>query len=560
MLAALSIRDIVLIDRLDLEFGPGLCVLSGETGAGKSIVLDALALALGARGEAGLVRHGQGQGSVSAAFAAWRTERVLNLMGELGVDPGAEDLVLRRVQYADGRTRAFVNDEPVSVRLLRDIGQALVEIHGQHDERALLDPSAHLTVIDAFGGHGPLAGEVASAWRGWRAAVEAVDSHAEDMKQSARDAEFLRHSHVELESLAPVADEEELLAGERALMMAGERIVEELGRAETVLFAEGGADGQIADALAALEHGDARAPGTLAGAIEALSRAKAELEEARRELGEAATRARHDPERLEAAEERLFALRAAARKHGVGVNALPQLAVAIGEKLASLESGEERLERLERAREEARDAYLARARELSDRRREAAGRLDAAVMAELEPLRLGGARFETAFETIEQDRGASSGLDRVQFMIATNEGVPTGPLRRVASGGELSRVMLALKVALAGRGGAPTLVFDEIDSGVGGAVADAVGVRLQRLGSDVQVLVVTHSPQVAARAHDHLLIEKASRDDGAPALRTRVSRLNDDARAEEIARMLAGEQVTEEARAAALRLIGGTDR
>ena len=557
MLASLSIRDIVLIEHLEIEFDSGLSVLSGETGAGKSIVLDALALALGARGEAGLVRHGAAQGSVSAVFRDWHSPDIVALLDDQGLVIGGDELVLRRVQYADGRTRAFVDDEPVSARLMRGLGQALVEIHGQHDERALLEPAAHLALVDAFAGHDGLRAEVARGWRAWRAADDALGAHEQAMARALEDAEFLRHAHEELTRLAPEPGEEDRLAGERAMMMAGERIAEDLARAEAALFGEGAAEALMEDARAALENGNVRAEGQLATLVEALARGRAELDEVRRALADAASRGRSDPARLEQVEERLFALRAAARKHGVTVDRLAAHGEVIAERLESIESGEERLAGLARRRDAARAHYLERAGALSAGRREAAARLDRAVMDEIAPLRLDGARFETRLEVLGADGGGPGGLDRAEFMIAANEGTPLGPLRRVASGGELSRVMLALKVVLAGCGGAPTLIFDEIDSGVGGAVADAVGVRLQRLGGELQVLVVTHSPQVAARARDHLLIEKAGGDPASPAPRTEVVRLDRSARVEEIARMLAGADVTEEARAAAGRLIGG---
>jgi DNA repair protein RecN (Recombination protein N) len=481
-------------------------------------------------------------------------------LAEQGLSLDEDELVLRRVQHADGRTRAFVNDEPVGVRLLRDLGQALVEIHGQHDERALLEPAAHLALIDAFAAHDALLGDVGSAFRHWEAAEQALHDDREALARAAANIDFLRHSHEELTALAPQEGEEERLAAERTLRMAGEHITEQLMRAEGALFGEDGAEARIADALAALEKGDARAPGELASAIEALARGQAELAETRRELAEAQMRARSEPHLLEAAEERLFALRAAARKHGVAVDGLAELAEAIAEKLRSLESGEERHAELIGQRDEARSRYLETSRRLGAGRREAAARLDRAVMAELAPLRLEQASFETRFESVGEDRAGPRGLDRAQFMIAANQGTPPGPLARAASGGELSRVMLAIKVALAGRGGAPTLIFDEIDSGVGGAIADAVGERLQRLGGELQVVVVTHSPQVAARGHDHLLIEKTAGGTVSAVPRTLVLRLDTAARREEIARMLAGSKVTDEARAAAGRLIGGSAR
>ncbi len=555
MLDALSIRDIVLIDRLDLEFEAGLSVFSGETGAGKSIVLDALALALGGRGEAGLVREGAKQGSVTAAFSQWRTGDIKTLLDTQGIEAAENELVLRRVQYADGRTRAFLNDEPVSVRLLRDIGLTLVEIHGQHDERALLEPATHLAAVDSFGGHEALLEKLSMCWKHWSAASQAVDEHRAMMVRAVEDDGFLRHAHDELTRFAPQPGEEEQLASERTMMMAGERVAEELVRSNESLFGEAGADAKLVEAVAALERADALVPGELAGGIEALMRAQAELAETGRALNEARLRARSDPARLEEVEERLFTLRAIARKHNVAVDQLSGLAESIAIRLASLESDEECLAELRRVRDEARDKYLERAQNLGTARRKMAGRFDRAVLDELAPLKLEHARFETDFETLPEDQAGPRGVDRAQFTLAANEGTQLGPLNKVASGGELSRVMLALKVVLAGRGGAPTLIFDEIDSGVGGAVADAVGERLQRLGVDLQVVVVTHSPQVAARAHDHLLIEKSG--EGMQSPRTLVQRLDERARREEIARMLAGSTVTEEARAAAGRLIGG---
>ena len=558
MLAALSIRDIVLIDRLDLDFEPGLAVLSGETGAGKSIVLDSLALALGARGDAGLVRQGAGQGSVTASFTGGERADVRALLDEHGIAV-SDELVLRRVQHEDGRTRAFINDEPVGARLLRRIGQTLVEIHGQHDERALLEPAAHLELVDAYGAHRGLLGDVAERHDALRASEDALGAQEAALAKASADADYLRHAADELTRLGPEPGEEERLAEERQLMMEGERMAEDLAEAHGALGGENGAQNLIARALRALERADARAPGSLAAVLDAGARSDSEINETVAALEAVMARLDADPSRLEAVEERLFALRAAARKHNVAVDTLPALRDELMARLEAIDGGEERLEELRRAHAEAADAYRAAAEALSTARRAAAQRLDAAVAGELSPLKLEAARFETALEQLEPERGGRNGLDRAEFLISTNPGVPPGPLRKVASGGELSRVMLALKVALAGRGGAPTLIFDEIDSGVGGAVADAIGERLRRLGNDVQVLVVTHSPQVAARGHEHFLIEKEAESADTAAdrpPRTKVLVIDGDARREEIARMLAGAQVTDEARAAAARLIG----
>ena len=561
MLTALSIRDIVLIDRLDLEFASGLSVLSGETGAGKSILLDALSLALGARGDAALVRAGAGRGSVTAVFQLAGGSSPLKGFGaEHGLDIG-DEIVLRRVQHDDGRTRGFLNDEPVSARLLKDLGDALVEIHGQNDARALLDPAAHLAMIDAYGGLDRQAAAVGAAWRGARGAWTALAEYEADIAAAARDADFLKASLDELNALCPVAGEEQALAAERQLMMEGERIAEDLGAASEALGGEAGADRQLARALGACERADARAHGALTPVLEALGRASVELEEGRAALDDLISRSEADPARLETVEERLFALRAVARKHGVEVDKLPALAERFGARLQAIRGGEERLAALKKAAEEAQDRFVTAARALGDRRRAAAARLDAAVMAELPVLRLENARFETGLTALDEAAGGPGGLDRAEFLIAANPGAAPAPLRKVASGGELARVMLALKVVLAGTGGAPTLIFDEIDAGVGGAVAHAVGQRLARLGGEAQVLVVTHSPQVAARGRQHFLIEKTGSDDigdAAEALaRTQVTELGEHARAEEVARMLAGATVTDEARAAAAKLIAG---
>jgi len=561
MLTALSIRDIVLIDRLDLEFNPGLSVLSGETGAGKSILLDSLSLALGARGDAGLVRASAGKGSVTAVFHLDAGHsRARTLAAEHGLDIG-DEIVLRRIQHDDGRTRAFLNDEPVSARLLGEIGETLVEIHGQKDNHALFEPGMHLTMIDAYGGLAAEAEAVAAAWRGSGEARAELEAYQADIEAASRDADFLKTSLDELNALAPTSGEEQALAAERQLMMEGERIAEDLAAANDALSGETGADRQLARALAGCERADARARGALGPVLEALARASVELEEGRSALEDLISRSEADPARLEVVEERLFALRAAGRKHGVEVDGLSALADGLRTRLGAIEGGEAQLAALREAADKAHLHYVELAKALGVKRRRLAKKLDAAVMAELPVLRLENARFETNFQALDSATGGPSGLDRAEFHIAANPGAPPGPLRKVASGGELSRVMLALKVVLAGTGGAPTLIFDEIDAGVGGAVAHAVGERLARLGREAQVLVVTHSPQVAAKAGQHFLIEKSEHGTGGKAarvsVRTHVTHLGDEARAEEVARMLAGATVTDEARAAAAKLIAG---
>ncbi len=561
MLTALSIRDIVLIDRLDLEFESGLSVLSGETGAGKSILLDSLSLALGARGDASLVRSGAGKGSITATFhLTGDRSRPQALVAEHGLDID-DEIILRRVQHDDGRTRGFVNDEPVSARLLKDLGEILVEIHGQNDNRALFEAASHLAMVDDFGGLARKAKAVAVSWQASVTARAALKAYQTDVEAALRDADFLKAALEELNGLEPVADEEQRLADERQLMMEGERIAQDLSVADEALGGEAGADRQLARALAACERADGRTRGALSPVLEALARAAVELEEGRAALDDLISRSEADPARLEAVEERLFALRAAARKHGVEVEGLPVLADGLRDRLKAIEGGEERLAGLQIDADKAQAEFVAGARVLGEKRRIAANDLDRAVMKELPVLRLENARFETVFDVLDDIAGGPTGLDRAEFHIAANPGTPLGPLRKVASGGELSRVMLALKVVQAGTGGAPTLVFDEIDAGVGGAVAHAVGERLALLGCEAQVLVVTHSPQVAAKAGQHFLIEKTKSGTGSNAarvsVRTQVTHLGDEARAEEVARMLAGATVTDEARAAAVKLIAG---
>ncbi|MFV2035661.1 MAG: DNA repair protein RecN, partial [Halocynthiibacter sp.] len=426
MLTALSIRDIVLIDRLDLEFNPGLSVLSGETGAGKSILLDGLSLALGARGDAGLVRAGADKGSVTAVFHVSGDNSLHQaLVTEHGLDIG-DEIVLRRVQYDDGRTRAFLNDEPVSARLLKNLGETLVEIHGQNDSAALLDAGVHLAMIDAFGGLGRQVEAVGVAWQAMKAARAALVAYQNDIAASARDAEFLTASLDELNTLSPSAGEEQSLAVERQLMMEGERIAEDLGAASETLSGESGADRQLAAALAACERAEARAPGALTPVLEALARASVELEEGRAALEDLISRSEADPARLEMVEERLFALRAAGRKHGVEVDDLAPLAEKLGARLEAIEGGEHRLAALLKDADTAHAHFVALAGGLGEKRRLAAKKLDARVMAELPVLRLENARFETDFQSLDDASGGPTGLDRAEFYIAANPGTPTG--------------------------------------------------------------------------------------------------------------------------------------
>jgi len=550
MLSRLSIRDIVLIERLDIDYAAGLSVLTGETGAGKSILLDAFALALGSRGDASLVRNGAEQGQVTAAFDLESDHPALALIAENGI--ATEDgLILRRVQLADGRTRAFVNDQPVSVQVLKALGSALVEIHGQHDERALIDMAAHRRLLDAYAGLEGDAGAVGRAWTQRRGAEEAVGAHRARVEQARREADYLRHAVDELGKLKPETGEETALAEKRATMMQVDKVAEDLRDAHEAVAGERSPVQALSGALRRLERRRAQAPALIDPPVKALDAALTALDDARAHLDAALRAANHDPRELDRIEERLFALRAAARKYNVAVDNLAALRARYAADLAVIDAGAEELKRLEASAREAEEAYRKAAAALSTARKKAAARLDKAVTAELKPLKLERARF---FTSIESDSAGPDGIDRIEFWVETNPGTRPGPLMKVASGGELARFLLALKVVLADRGSAPTLVFDEIDTGVGGAVADAIGQRLARLAAKVQVVAVTHAPQVAARADRHYVITKDARDRG-KRVSTGITEVAAERRREEIARMLAGAEITDEARKAAERLI-----
>lgn len=550
MLSRLSIRDIVLIEKLDIDFQPGLSVLTGETGAGKSILLDALSLALGARGDASLVRHGAAQGQVIAVFDVPRNHPVRALLAENAIEDDG-DIILRRLQTADGRTRVFVNDQPSSVTLMRDIGHALVEIHGQHDERALVDPGAHRELLDSFGGHLGAARATGEAWRYWRGCEQDFARHRAKVEAAAREADYLRASVAELAKLDPQPGEETQLAELRATMMRAEKIASEIHDAQDVLSGPSSPLPQLASLLRRLQRKASEAPGLLEDVVKSLDEAMLSLDAAQSGVEAALRATEYDPQRLEKAEERLFSLRAASRKHSVAVDDLAQLRDTMSADLADLDAGEERLHGLEKQAAAAREAYDISAAQLSSLRHAAAVGLTKAVMAELPALKLERAEFIVGLTSDGENR-MEEGIDQVEFWVRTNPGTRPGPMMKVASGGELSRFLLALKVALADRGSAPTLVFDEIDTGVGGAVADAIGQRLARLSKRVQVLSVTHAPQVAARAATHFLISKSG---GSDKVATGIAEMDRAARQEEIARMLAGATITDEARAAAERLL-----
>ena len=552
MLTRLSIRDIVLIDRLDIDFRDRLSVLTGETGAGKSILLDSFALALGARGDSGLVRDGAEQGQVTAAFEVASDHPVRATLTANGI-PVEDELILRRVQLRDGRSRALVNEQPVGIAVLRNLGRALVEIHGQHDERALTDVSTHRLLLDAYGGLESAAAEVAQLWMLRRAAEQKVAQHRLEVERARRESDWLRHSADELAALDPQPGEETTLAERRAQLMQSEKIAEDLREAEASVSGAASPVPLLAAALRRLERRQSQAPGHLEPAVKALDAALNAIEDARHLIASALEAAAYDPRMLEGIEERLFALRAAGRKYAVPVDELAALARRHAADLALVDAGIEQLEELEKIAVAAAARYAEAAARLSLRRHEIARTLEAAVNSELAPLKLDRASFSVMIATAP-DAPGPDGIDRVEFWVRTNPGTQPGPLMKVASGGELARFMLALKVVIADRGSAPTLVFDEIDSGVGGAVADAIGVRLARLSKGVQVLAVTHAPQVAARADHHLLITKDSQARGSRVV-TKVAELVPERRREEIARMLAGAKITAEARAAAERLM-----
>ena len=552
MLSRLSIRDIVLIDRLDIDFADGLAVLTGETGAGKSILLDAFALALGARGDQTLVRQGQEQGQVTAVFDVARDHPARALLSANDI-PAEDALILRRVQLSDGRTRAFVNDQPVSVQAIKQLGEALVEIHGQHDDRALVDAGTHRRLLDAFGGLEDEAARVEVLWTERREAEAAAEAHRAQVERAKQEGDWLRHAVDELGRLAPQPGEETALADRRTAMMQAEKVSEDLREAHDMVAGSKSPIPELSGALRRLERRHGQAPALIEPVVKSLDAALNALEDARGHLEQALRAADFDPAEMERSEERLFALRAAGRKYTVPVDELAALARKYNDDIALIDAGEERLKALEAAARAADAGYRKDAAALSKARAKAATALDRAVNRELGPLKLERAKFSTEIVSDAQAAGPS-GIDRVEFWVQTNPGTRPGPLMKVASGGELARFLLALKVVLADRGSAPTLVFDEIDTGVGGAVADAIGLRLARLGSRVQVLAVTHAPQVAARAGRHYVISKDALDKG-KRVATRVIEVAEDHRREEIARMLAGAEITEEARAAAERLI-----
>jgi DNA repair protein RecN (Recombination protein N) len=553
MLTGLSIRNIVLIEALDLAFTGGLGVLTGETGAGKSILLDALGLILGDRADSGLVRAGEDQASVTATFEFDRLPhgiRAILLEAELDVEPG-EPLIVKRRLRADGGSKAFINDQPVGVALLRDMARHLVELHGQHDDRGLVNARGHRMLLDRYARTDAVAVAVAEAWSKWTAAQEALATARARVKAASVEQDLLLAHLAELTALAPLVGEEEELAGQRAAMQKGERLSGDLADLQHLWSGSDSALASLRSAARKLDRIAGEHP-LLADALESLDRAVIEAGEAEDKLARAEEALSHDPMMLDRIETRLFELRAAARKHNCTVDELPHRAHEMRAALDAIEGGEAQLAELSRKAQDTALDYHARAESLSVARAEAARRLDKAVTVELAPLKLDAARFLTSVLRLPEDRWGPGGIDAVEFLISTNPGADFASLGKIASGGELSRFILALKVALAEEGGAATVIFDEIDRGVGGAVASAIGERLARLAGTGQLLAVTHSPQVAARGNIHFMIAKSSHG---TVTRTSVALLDAHGRKEEIARMLSGAEITPEARAQADRLL-----
>lgn len=553
MLAGLSVQNVVLIDRLTLDGRPGLSALTGETGAGKSILLDALGLALGARAEAGLVRHGADQAVVTASFDLPQGHPARAVLAERGIDTDGGPLVLRRVLAQGGGGKAFVNDQPATVQTLKDLGALLVEIHGQFDTHGLMDASTHKDALDAYAALTASARAVAASWESWRAARQALSAARERAEAAQAQRDFLTHAVAELDDLSPEPGEDEELAARRALLMNAEKMKGARDETAALIDSEGG----LLSILGRAESQAARLGEAGGDVAAALTRARAELEEASYALsrldraGGGAT--------LHEVEERYFALKALAKKHRCAPGDLPALHADFAARLRLAEGAGEELDALEKAALRGRADYLGAAEKLSGGRAKAAARLARAVQAELPALKLDKARFEVDCAPAPETAWGPGGIDRVAFLVATNPQTPAGPLSKIASGGELARFTLALKCVLAAAGGSvQTLIFDEVDTGIGGAVADAVGERLARLAAHHQVLAVTHSPQVAARAAHHWRVAKTGTAGGAVSTRVEVLSTEDERR-EEIARMLSGAEVTPEARAQAVRLLSRSE-
>jgi DNA repair protein RecN (Recombination protein N) len=551
MLRSLSIQNIVLVTKLDIDFGEGFCVLTGETGAGKSILLDSLSLALGMRAESRLLRHGENKGQVVAGFELTEASEINALLAEHEIDMEGE-LLLRRVLYADGRSKAFINDCPVSVQLLQSVGELLVEIHGQHDQRGLLNASTHRAILDGFAGAQAQGKSTHSAYQAWKLAEEAFSIAKRQAEQAQKEEEFLRHALEELNELNPEVGEEERLANTRILMMNSEKIANTLSDATKELHGNNPVTDALRAASRILERSSVNAGEIFEPAIAALDKAIIETDEAMEVLERIGGELNMDVNELERVEDRLFTMRAAAKKYNITADELPAHREKVAAELELLDNTDVTLAKLQREAEDAKAAYVKQAEILSKQRNSAANTLETRVAAELVPLKMSAAEVKVQITRLEEADWNAHGMDKIAFVVRTNAGSPHGPLSKIASGGELSRFMLALKVVLSDTKTVGTLIFDEIDTGIGGAVADAVGRRLTDLGKKAQVLSVTHQPQVAALGNFHLKVEKETQGD---ATTSRVLVLDTDARKEEIARMLAGNQITSEARAAAEKLM-----
>lgn len=554
MLTHLSIQNLVLIEKAELHPGPGLCVLSGETGAGKSILLDALGLALGGRSEARLVRKGAEKAQVTASFDVGAHAGVASQMEALGLEP-AQEIIIRRQLATDGKSKAFINDEPVSAKALKDLGEVLVEIHGQHQQRGLLDAAQHLALLDAYGQHSKARAAVAAAYGAWKQVEQTLEELLQSLAQALREREYLEHMQKELASLAPEIGEEDQLAEARTRMMQSEKMAQTIDEALAALTQPRSLTEMLRSAERVMTRSTLAEAPKFAPVLTSLDKAGIELQEAISQLEALGDACEYDEHELERSEERLFALRAAARKYQCAVDELPARLAEVNAKLGVLNTSEKNRAALEKDLAVKRDAYVQAATALRNAREKAAAKLETALLKELKPLKMEATRFRVAIVAKDASHWGANGMDAIRFEVATNKGSDFGALAAIASGGELSRFMLALAVVLGEVDATPVLIFDEIDTGTGGAVADAIGKRLEQLGQHAQVLVVTHQPQVAARGRTHFFIEKKSKAD---TTFTQVRALDDAGRREELARMLSGAAITDEARKAADRLMEDT--
>lgn len=546
MLLSLNIKDVVLIDRLLIEFKQGLCVLTGETGAGKSVLLDSLGLALGVRAEAGLIRNGANVAQVTAAFLVTNGHAALKILKNADITIEEDILLLRRVVYNTGKSRAYINDQPVSISLLKTVGDTLVEIHGQFETQGLLNPSTHIGMLDAYA---KIEDNLTQHWKNWKDAELELHDMQTGAERAKENQDYIRQSLEDLNALDPKEGEEEQLSAVRTSLKHREAVIEGLAAANNYLNAE---HDPIQSAWAELDRIADKAGDTVDDALNALARATSEMEEARAAVIDALDAIQDNTYNLEETDERLYALRMQARKHNCACDDLPKIIEKLTAQLDTIENAEEKIRAQAVQVEEMRKSYMTDAQKRSEKRQKTAQKLNSLVQKELSPLKLEKAKFLTEVTQKDEVDWSASGIDQVRFLVSTNPGTPPGLINKIASGGEMSRFMLALKVIIAQEGSTHSFIFDEVDTGIGGATADAVGERLARLAQSKQVLVVTHAPQVAARANHHWLVKKS----GTKTIRTDITPLESRAeRAEEIARMLAGADITPEARAAAQKLI-----